>query len=393
MAYFRSEQTTQTLNLYCTFHHSLMKYCLLLLFFTASLSSIAQQKAKVFNLLIGTYTQPGKSDGIYVYTFNAATGELTEKAKVSGVKNPSFLTISRDKKYVYAVNETREGNVSAFRFDSKSGTLSPLNSTTSGGNGPCYISTDGRNVYVGNYGGGSLTAIPIKSDGALSDQVQTIAHEGKGVKSNQDKPHVHAAVLSKDNRYLFVPDLGTDKVNIYQVTKNKEQILAPANPAYVSVDAGGGPRHFTFDPSGRNAFLIQEMTGVVTAYTYADGKLSAKQSISLVPSGFTGRVDAADIHTSPDGKFVYASLRGDINEIVALAIDRTGLMSYAGRFSCGGKTPRNFAIDPTGNFLLVANQNSDDVIVYKRDLKTGALHDTGHKISIGSPVCLVFSSL
>lgn len=372
-----------------------MKNCLLVIFIAAALSSLAQQKDKVFNLLIGTYTQPGKSDGIYVYTFNAATGALTEKSKVTGVKNPSFLTISRDKKFVYAVNETREGNVSAFRFDSKSGSLSPLNSTSSGGNGPCYISTDdrGRNVFVGNYGGGSLSAIPIKPDGSLSDQIQTIPHEGKSVKSNQDKPHVHAAVLSKDNRYLFAPDLGTDKVNIYQVTTNKEKILTPANPASVSVDAGGGPRHFTFDPSGKNAFLIQEMTGVVTAYTYSDGKLSAKQSISLVPSDFSGRVDAADIHTSPDGKFVYASLRGDINEIVALAIDRTGLMSYAGRFSCGGKTPRNFAIDPTGNFLLVANQNSDDVIVYKRDLKTGALHATDHRITIGSPVCLLFSSL
>ncbi|MGC3946826.1 MAG: lactonase family protein [Chryseolinea sp.] len=313
--------------------------------------------------------------------------------KAAGVNNPSFLTISRDKKYVYAVNETSEGGVSSFSFDSRSGALKPLNTASSGGNGPCYISTDdrGRYVFVGNYGGGSLTAIKLKSDGSLDDnKSQTIQHEGKGVKSNQEKPHVHAAVLSKDDRFLFVPDLGTDKVNIYRINYNAEQPLGESS--FASVEPGSGPRHFTFDSSGKNAFLIQEMTGVVTAYTYADGKLSSRQSLSLPQSGVTGRIDAADIHLSPDGKFLYASLRGDINEIVILSIDYTGLMKYAGRISTQGKTPRNFAIDPTGKFLLVANQNSDEIVVFTRDQKTGMLHATDKKYSIGSPVCLLFTA-
>jgi 6-phosphogluconolactonase len=368
-----------------------MKYLYLIPFLAMASTALGQQKDKLYNLIIGTYTQPGKSEGIYVYTFNPATGELKAKSKATGVKNPSFVTISHDRKHVYAANETSDGTVSAFSFDSKSGELKFLNSAPSGGNGPCYVSTDdrGKFVFVGNYGGGTLSAIPIKSDGSLGTHVQTITHEGKSVKSNQEKPHVHAAVLSKDDRFLYVPDLGTDKVNIYSVNYSKEDPLSAVT--FASVEPGSGPRHFTFDPSGRNAYLIQEMTGVVTAYTHQSGKLITKQSLALPPSGFSGKVDAADIHVSPDGKFLYASLRGDLNEIVIMSIDHTGLLTYTGRQSTLGKTPRNFAIDPTGNFLLVANQNSDDIIVFKRDQKTGALHPTETKLSVGAPVCLLFT--
>lgn len=369
-----------------------MKYLGILLIILSCTNLTLAQKEKDYNLLIGTYTQPGKSEGIYVYQFNTSTGELTPKSKATGITNPSFLTISRDRKHVYAVNETNDGTVSAFSFDSKTGSLTLLNTAPAGGSSPCYISTDdrGKFVFVGNYGGGNVSAIPIKSDGSLGSEIQTIQHEGKGVKSNQDKPHVHAAVLSKDNRFLFVPDLGTDKVNIYRVNHNNKTPLTAAS--FASVDAGNGPRHFTFDGSGKNAFLIQEMTGVVTAFTYADGILTSRQSLALAPAGFTGRIDAADIHLSPDGKFLYASLRGDINEIVILSMDPTGLMRYAGRVSTQGKTPRNFAIDPSGNFLLVANQNSDEIVVFKRDQKTGALHATDKKVALGSPVCLLFSA-
>jgi len=364
----------------------------MILLLLSSFCTALAQKGKTYNLLVGTYTQPGKSDGVYVYTFNSTTGELTAKSEAKGIRNPSFLAISRDRKYVYAVNETSDGTVSAFGFDSKSGALTLLNTAPSGGNGPCYVSTDdrGRFLFVGNYGGGSLTAIPIKNDGSLGSRIQTIQHEGKSIKDNQRQPHVHAAVLSKDDHFLFVPDLGTDKVNIYSVNYSSETPLKAST--FAGVEPGSGPRHFTFDSSGRNAFLIQEMTGVVTAYTYAEGKLIPKQSVSLPPANFNGRIDAADIHVSPDGKFLYASLRGDINEIVTLSIDRTGLMTYAGRQSTQGKTPRNFAIDPTGNFLLVANQNSDEIVVFRRDQNTGALHATDKKIAIGAPACLLFAA-
>lgn len=373
----------------------LFTWCL----FSSAQKAQAQQSTRtIYNLLIGTYTKPGKSDGIYVYSFNSETGEFSYKAEAVGIKNPSFLTISKDLKHVYSVSEVGDGkgSISAFSFDPSTGNLVFLNHASSGGNGPCYVSVDDKNKYVfsGNYGGGSVAAIPIKADGTLGADIQSIQHEGSSInKGNQDKPHVHAAVLSEDNRYLFVPDLGTDKVNIYKVDIANSEPLTPSEPAFVSVKAGSGPRHFTFHPNGKFAYLIQEMTGSVTTFNYESGKLNAEQSVSLPPYGFKGKVDAADIHISPDGKFLYGSLRGDLNELVIYAIDQNGKLKYSGRQSTLGKTPRNFAIDPTGNFLLVGNQNSDSIIIFKRDQITGLLQPTGKKISIGSPVCLKFAPI
>ena len=293
------------------------------------------------------------------------------------------------------MSEVGEGSVNAYKYDPLSGKLTFINSVSAGGNGPCYVSVDNKNkfVFVGNYGGGSLAAVPINSDGSLSDKIQAIQHEGSSInKGNQEKPHVHATLLSKDNRYLFVPDLGTDKINIYQVDETKAQPLKPAAQPFVSITPGGGPRHFTFHPNGKWAYLIQEMTGVVTAFDYSNGKLTAKESVALPSAGSKGRIDAADIHISPDGKFLYGSLRGDIDEIVICSIDNNGKLTVAGRQSTMGKTPRNFAIDPTGKFLLVGNQNSDNIIVFKRDEKTGLLTPTGTELSIGAPVCLVFTA-
>lgn len=363
-----------------------------ILFLMFGVYTLVKGQSATFNLLIGTYTHPGKSDGIYVYSFNGETGEFSYKAEAPGIKNPSFLTITKDRKFLYTVSEASDGTVSAYTFDPVSGKLIFLNSVSSGGNGPCYVATDSKNrfLYVGNYGGGSLSAIPINADGSLNDQMQTISYKGKGVKSNQDKSHVHAAVLSHDDQYLFVPDLGTDKVYIYNTNPAKPQPLTPASQAYISVEPGNGPRHFTFHPSGKFAYLIQEMTGVITAYDYSNGKLTSTQSVTTPSSGSSPKIDAADIHVSPDGKFLYGSLRGDINEIVIYAIDKKGTLTFAGRQSTLGKTPRNFAIDPSGNFLLAGNQNSDEIVIFKRDHKTGLLKDTGKKIAIGAPVCLKF---
>lgn len=377
-----------------------MKVTLVLLLFMGFLSMVQGQVSTgaIFNLLIGTYTSPGQSEGIYIYTFNSETGEFKYKAEAKGITNPSYMVVSDDRRNVYAVSEQGDGNgsVSAYAFDALSGKLNLLNTVGAGGDGPCYISVDKSKkfVFVGNYDGGSLSAIPIKADGSLSSDIQFIQHEGSSVnKSNQDKPHVHATVLSGDNRYLFVPDLGTDKVNIYSVNLSAPKPLTPAAPAFVSVKPGSGPRHFIFHPSGKVAYLIQEMMGIVTVFDYNDGKLNARQSVTMPSNGFAGKIDAADIHTSPDGKFLYGSLRGDINELVIYAIDKKGELTFAGRQSTLGKIPRNFAIDPTGNYLLAANQNSDEIIVFKRNPKTGLLTDTGKKISISKPVCLKFTTL
>lgn len=362
-----------------------------------SMCFIASVKAQtptnpVCNLLVGTYTSSDKSQGIYVYSFNTETGEFTYKAEASGIKNPSYLAITKDRKHVYSVSEGDQGTISSFSFNAVTGKLTFLNNAPSGGTGPCYVSVDDKNkfVFAGNYSGGSVSAIPIKADGSLSSDIQSIQHEGKSVKPNQEKPHVHAAVLSKDNKYLFVPDLGTDKVNIYHVDITKAKPLTPANPAFASIAVGGGPRHFVFHPNGKYAYVIHENTGEVTAFDYASGKLKEKQKVSMPASGYAGDIHGADIHISPDGKFLYGSMRANINELGIYSIAKDGKLTFVGRQSTLGKIPRNFEIDPTGNFLLVGNQNSDEIVIFKRDKKTGLLTDTKKRISVGKPVCLKF---
>lgn len=371
-----------------------MKPILLFMICLATLAQAQKPSGKIFNLLVGTYTSE-KSQGLYVYTFNTETGEFSSKSVATGIKNPSYLAITKDRKHVYSVSEGSEGTISAFSFDATSGQLTFLNSAPSGGNGPCYVSVDDKNkfVFVGNYGGGSVTAIPIKADGSLSQDIQSIQHEGKSVKPNQEKPHVHAAVLSKDNKFLFVPDLGTDKVNIYSVDVTKPKPLSPANPAFASIAVGGGPRHFTFHPNGKFAYVIHENTGEVTAFDYSNGQLKEKQKVSMPVAGYTGNIHGADIRISPDGKFLYGSMRAEVNELGIYSIDKKGMITFVGRQSTLGKIPRNFAIDPTGNFLLVGNQNSDEIVIFKRDKMSGKLTDTGKRISVGKPVCLQFSPL
>lgn len=360
-----------------------------------SLSTMAQSsKDTDFYLLVGTYTNEQKTNGIHVYTFDAQTGDFQEKSKMTDITNASFLTISKDKKNVYAVSEGGQGKgLNAYSFDMASGKLTLLNTGSAGGNGPCYVSVDEKKqlVFAGNYGGGSLSATRLSDDGSLSSEIQVIQHEGSSVnKSRQDKPHVHAVVLSPDNKYLLVPDLGTDKVNVYRVDASKEQPLSPAAPAFASVNAGGGPRHLAFHPNGKYAYLILEMEGAIAAFDFKNGKLEQKQTITMLAPGFTGKVGAADIHVSPDGKFLYGSNRGEANEIVIYSIAKDGKLTLAGRQSSLINTPRNFAIDPTGNFLLVGNQNGNDIAIFKRDKNTGLLTSTGKTIQVDKPVCLKF---
>lgn len=357
------------------------------------------EKNMTYKLIIDTYTNDNyasvpTTDGIFVYDFNSKTGDFSLKSKVAGEGNPSYLAVSSDGKHVYSLNEFRNGEVSAFDFNSATGVLTFLNRVSSGGDSPCYISVDDKNkfVIVGNYGSGSLIAIPLKTDGSLGTDIQFIQQEGSSVdKGRQQGPHVHSTVLSPDNKYLLTPNLGTDKVSIYQFDASKNsQPLTPADLPFISVEAGSGPRHIIFHPNSKFVYLIQEMKCSITAFDFKDGKLTEKQSITMLSTDFKGKVGAADIHVSPDGKFLYGSNRGDANEIVIYSINKEGKLTYIGRESTQGKTPRNFVIDPSGNFLLVANQNTNEVIIFRRDLKTGLLTPSGKKIQVNRPVCLKF---
>lgn len=356
----------------------------------------------VYDLLVGTYTA-GKSEGIYVYRFDTKTGDMTAVSSAKTV-NPSYLVVSGDRRHVYAVNElpgdngpaNQRGGVSAFGFDPQSGQLTFLNQVSSEGNDPCYlsISPDGRYLLTANYSiaadpGGSFSVFPLRPDGQVGAAVLTVHHEGGGpVKGRQDNAHVHSTVFSPDGHYLFAQDLGADKVYSYRYTPDGSRgLLGPTETRYTTLKPGSGPRHLVFGPDGRYAYLTSEMAATVDTLRYHDGKLTLLQSVPLTKPGFKGAVGAAAIHLSPDGRFVYVSNRGDANEIVIFAVDpANGHLKLVGHQSSLGASPREFAIDPTGKWLIVGNQNSDTVYVFRRDVQTGLLDANPKRIDIASPV-------
>ena len=372
-----------------------MKKIFLFLILLNTFSFIAFSQSNTY-LLIGTYTS-GKSEGIYVYNFNSTTGD-NNYVSSSKIANPSYLAVSSDNKKVYAVTENADstkfgigGAITAFSFDNKKGTLTYLNQQFSGGLHPCYVTVDhsGKWVFAANYTSGTAAMIAVNTDGSLGKVKQVLQDTGSGPNvQRQESPHLHSTMLSPDNNYLFTPDLGTDKVMIYQFDKNKG-ILNAAKPAFAESMPGSGPRHLDFHPNNRFVYLIEEMTGTVVAFKYQSGKLQKIQRISALPEKFNGTIGSADIHVSRDGEFLYCSNRGSSNSIAIFKIDsQTGKLTKVGEQSCMGKTPRNFNFDPTGNFLLVANQQTDDIVIFKIDKKTGLLTDTNKRINVPNPVCI-----
>jgi 6-phosphogluconolactonase len=360
----------------------------------------------VYDLLVGTYTS-GKSHGIYVYRFDSSTGQITPVSSIDTV-NPSYLVVTPDHRYVYAVNElpgdngpaTERGGISAFAFDARSGQLTFINRVSSEGNDPCYLafSPDGRYLLTANYSvaadpGGSFAVFPLEDGGRIGAAVLVVHHEGGGpVKGRQDNAHVHSTVFSPDGHYLFTQDLGNDKLYEYRYTNDGSRgLISPVPETYVQMPSGSGPRHLVFGENGQYAYLTSELGGTVTTLQYADGKLKPLQTLRLAAPGFKGKIGAGAIHLSPDGKFLYATNRGDANEIVIFSVDpHDGLLKLVGRQSTLGRTPREFAIDPTGRWLIVGNQDSDSAYVFKRDAATGLLAEPT-LLSIGSPVDFQFT--
>ena len=355
------------------------------------------QKNEVF-LIAGTYTS-GKSEGIYVYRYLQDKMEASPVFTTTGIKNPSFLTVAPGGNKIYAVSEMNgngdAGRVIAYDFDPSTGSMRKLNEQPSGGDDPCYVTVDKTNkwVIVGNYSSGSLSVLPILADGSLGASVEKINHTGSGPdKNRQEKPHVHATVLSPDNRFLFVPDLGTDQIMIYHFNEKTGKLKAAKQP-FAKTKPASGPRHFTFHPSGKFAYIMEELSGSVTAFRYRSksGGLKAIQNISSVPAGFTGQAGSADIHLSADGRFLYASNRGESNTIAIYAVNPAdGNLSLIGHQSTLGKGPRNFSITPDGKHLIVANQGSDEMVIFSRNMETGLLTDTGKRIAVPTPVCIAW---
>lgn len=360
----------------------------------------APAKEGTMRVYVGTYTTGGKSKGIYLLNLDMASGKLSLVSSGPQVESPSFLALHPNHRFLYAVNEVgnfegaKTGAVSAFAIDPKTGGLTLLDQQSSEGDGPCHLSIDkhGKSVLVANYGGGSVSALPIQPDGRLGKATARIQHEGSSVdKNRQEGPHAHSIVLDASNHFAFVPDLGLDKIVLYRFDANDGSLVHNSVPA-ATVAPGSGPRHLAFHPNGHFAYVINEMASTVIAFHYDSkaGTLHEIQTISTLPADFQGHSSTAEVLVSPNGKFLYGSNRGH-DSIALFSIDpQSGKLTAMGHQSTQGKTPRNFGIDPTGTFLLAANQDSDSIVVFRIDPQTGQLTPTGNTIEIPMPVCVVF---
>lgn len=363
---------------------------LLLIMFPALL--FAQNKNNRYqHLIIGTYTKT-QDNGLFVYKFDTKTGKLDFESKTEGIKNPSYLAISKSGNNVYAVGEGVKSSAYAFNFDNKNGELTLINAQETIGKGPCYvtISNDEKFIVTANYGGGSVSVLPINSDKSLGQLAQLIQHTGSSVNKNrQSAPHAHSAMFSNDGEKVYVTDLGVDKLFVYSYNSSSKKPLIWENDKVIKIQDGLGPRHFTFNKAENKLYVLNELFATITVFEKNNNDFKQLQYVNLNDADFKGENGAADIHFSNDGKFLYATNRGSVNEIVIFKVDqKNGELTKIGKQSTLGKTPRNFMIDPSDNFLLVANQNSDDIYVFKRNKKTGMLTYTNEMLKIGSPVCL-----
>ncbi len=344
---------------------------------------------------VGTFSTRD-SKGIYVFEFDRAAGKFQALQTVTEGKSPNFLALHPNGKLLYAIysegtlaDNPAGGSVVSFKIDPKTGFLTKLNEQSSEGRGPAHLSIDpkGKFAFVSNYGGGNIAIYPIQKDGSLGKASDFIQHEGSSTHPSRQKgPHVHSATPSIDGKFVYVSDLGIDKVMIYEVTKDGK--LKSAGSA--SSTPSSGPRHFAVHPNGKFGFSAEELSSTIASYAIntSTGALSALERVNMLPSDFSETNSAADIHVSPDGKYLYASNRGH-ESLVIFSIDQnTGKLSFVGHESTKGKHPRNFYVDNKGDFAIVANMNTDNVVFYKRDKLSGKLTPTGEELSIPAPVSI-----
>ncbi len=370
--------------------------CLILTLAFAPLVCAASKPAKYF-VYVGTYTGP-QSKGVYSYRFDSRSGDLEPMGLAAEVINPSWVTIHPNHKFLYAVSELgnngrENGAITAFAIDRQTGALTRLNSVSSVGGGACHVVVDKtvKTLRVANYGAGSVAAFPVADDGHLGQPPVLIQHSGSSVDPRRQRgPHAHGVFLSADNRFLFVPDLGLDQVMQYRLDAAKSSI-APNDPPFAKVPPGSGPRHFAFHPNAKYAYVIDEMKSTVTAFNYdaASGTLKEMQNISTLPKDFTGEDNSAEIEVDAKGRFLYASNRGH-DSITVFAIAKNGRLTPVEYVPTQGKAPRSFRIDPTGNYLFAANQDTGSIVQFRIDAKTGRLTATGKKVELYKPVCIQF---
>jgi 6-phosphogluconolactonase len=349
-------------------------------------------------MYVGTYTG-AQSKGIYAFRFDDSSGALTPLGLVAETPSPSFLTRSSDGRFVFAVNEIssfggeRSGSVTSFAVDRATSKLTAINTESTRGAAPCHLMLDrtGRFLAVANYSSGSFAILPVGADGRLAPVSSLVANEGSGPnRQRQEGAHAHMVRFDPENRFLYGADLGLDRVFVYHFDPSSGKPVAN-NPPSASVAPGAGPRHVAFHPNGHFAYVINELASTITAFGWnpAAGTLTPMGTVSTLPAGFAGNNSTAEIAVHPNGKFVYGSNRGH-DSIAVFSVAESGGLQFVEAVSTRGRTPRNFELDPTGRWLLAANQDSNTVAVFRIDATTGKLTATGDPVDVGSPVSLLF---
>lgn len=384
----------------CLQSETMKKLIVLFVFCALALEGFSQKTKEI--LYVGTYSVRG-SEGIYVYEFDRPAGTFQLIQSIKTLESPTYLTIHPSRKYLYSVNrgplpgQTRPGSVSAYSISAETGKLTLLNHHSSYGDGPCYISTDrtGKMVFITNYNEGNLVVLKVSDNGSLTTCSDSIRFSGKSIHpERQTKPHIHCAMPSPDNKYLIVTDLGSDRIFSFAIDHTLAK-LAPAQKPYVEVRRGAGPRHFTFHPNGQFIYVTEELTSTVAwlSYEKETGALSLKQDeITSLPVDFSGVNSSADIHTDLKGKYLMMSNRGH-NAVSTYSIDKNGALTWLRSENTGGDKPRNFLVDKQNQFVFVAHQDTDNIVVFRWNGKKGMLTPADFQIKVPSPVCLKMISL
>jgi 6-phosphogluconolactonase len=362
---------------------------------TDSSELVAQPGTKGI-IYVGSSSVRG-SKGIYVLELDQQKGTLKELQTVTEGNGPGFLAFSPNKDFLYSIygkGTLNDGNgaVMAFKIDAFTGLLSKVNEQSVGGKGPAHISIDpkGRFAYTANYGDASVTVFPINADGSLAKASDYVKHTGSSTNPQRQKePHPHSSIPSADGKFLYVSDLGTDKIVIYEVLDNGK--LKPASVPFVQVAAGSGPRHFKIHENGNFAYSVDELSNTIVAFKVnkKTGALTILERLTMLPEGYSEVTYASDVHFSPDNKFIYATNRGHESVVIYGVNAKTGKLNMIGHESTGGKHPRNFMVSKNGEYVLVGNTNTDNVVVFKRDNKTGLIKPNGVQHTIPAVSCLL----
>ncbi|WP_231612523.1 lactonase family protein [Novipirellula galeiformis] len=341
--------------------------------------------------------KPGDEGAIHAFRFDTQTGTLKPLNQTTGIGHPFFMALSPNGRFLYAIDAEHFGGeedefIAAYAIAGETGKLTRLNRQSTRGTASCYLDVDasGKSVVVANYTSGNVAALPVREDGSLEEAASFIQHEGSSVDPKRQKgPNAHSIVISPDNRFALAADLGIDKVLIYRLDADNGKLVASDVQPFAKLPPGSGPRHLTFDPSGQRVYVINELTNTVTYFTYGteSGTLTPQQTISTLPEGFSGTSNCADLKITPDGQFLYGTNRGH-DSIAIYRIGSDGRLSLVGIEPSLGGGPQNLLITPDGRWLICANMVGNNVRVFRIDSKTGGLTASGDPISVSMPACV-----